>query len=254
MRADELETRMRGHEYFHRLRVLPGAWTVIRVDGRSFTTLTRSGFDRPFDTRFHEAMVQSAEALLVELDGVYAYTESDEISLLMSRETALFDREVEKLVSVSAGMASATFSHALGMAAHFDSRLWIAAAWPDVVDYFRWRQADATRCGLNGWCYWTLIKSGETPASAHAMLEGASFADKNELLFQRGINFNEVPLWQRRGTGLLWEQYAKQGLDPRTSTITTTSRRRVRREESLPSGEAYRAFIDEVRRADETER
>jgi tRNA(His) guanylyltransferase len=37
-----------------------------------------------------------------------------------------------------------------------------------------------------------------TEASAQCSTVGS----KNELLFLRGINFNEVPLWQRRGTGI----------------------------------------------------
>src|SRR5438128_10639903 len=78
-----------------------------------------------------------------------------------------------------------------------------------VVDYFRWRQADAARCGLNGWCYWTLRKSGKSVREATRTLEKQSFAFKNELLFQHGINFNDLPAWQRRGIGLYWETYTK---------------------------------------------
>ena len=33
MDPNEFEARMRSLEYFHSLRVLDGAWTVIRVDG-----------------------------------------------------------------------------------------------------------------------------------------------------------------------------------------------------------------------------
>jgi tRNA(His) 5'-end guanylyltransferase len=33
MNSDTFEARMRALEYFHSLRVLPGAWIVIRVDG-----------------------------------------------------------------------------------------------------------------------------------------------------------------------------------------------------------------------------
>jgi tRNA(His) guanylyltransferase len=40
---------------------------------------------------------------------------------------------------------------------------------------------------------------------------GLSIADKNELLFQHGINYNDLPNWQKRGTGLYWEDYEKIG-------------------------------------------
>ena len=41
-----------------------------------------------------------------------------------------------------------------------------------VVDYFRWRQSDATRCALNGWCYWTLRKAGRGVAEAGDLVQG----------------------------------------------------------------------------------
>lgn len=106
------EKKMRELEYFHSLRLLPGTYTVIRADGRSFSKLTSSNFDKPFDLKFHELMVETAQALLSELDGIYAYTESDEISVLFPPDWDLFDRSLEKLVSISASIASATFTRA----------------------------------------------------------------------------------------------------------------------------------------------
>lgn len=82
MDLNDFEAQMRALEHFHSLRVLPGAWTVIRVAGRSFSRFTETGFEKPFDIRFHDHMVKTATALLEELHGLYAYTESDEISVL----------------------------------------------------------------------------------------------------------------------------------------------------------------------------
>ncbi len=59
-------------------------------------------------------MVQTAQALLAEFQGLYTYTESDESSLLLPRNWARFDRELEKAVSLAAGLASATFAQACG--------------------------------------------------------------------------------------------------------------------------------------------
>ncbi len=102
MDSNELEQAMRDLEYFHQLRCLPGAWIVLRLDGRGFSKLTTSQFDKPFDGRFRDVMHQTCKALLEALHGIYGYTESDEISLLFRRDWNLFDREVEKLVSISA--------------------------------------------------------------------------------------------------------------------------------------------------------
>lgn len=40
MNGDLFETTMRRGEYFHGLTIPPGMWAVLRLDGRSFTTLT----------------------------------------------------------------------------------------------------------------------------------------------------------------------------------------------------------------------
>ncbi|SCL29479.1 tRNA(His)-5'-guanylyltransferase [Micromonospora rhizosphaerae] len=243
MKAEEFEARQRAREYFHSLRVLPGAWTVIRVDGRGFTRLTEQRFDKPYDARFCDLMVVTAQALLTELGARYAYTESDEISLLLDPASDLFSRSVEKLVSISAGIASAAFTHAATQPAHFDSRLWVGVGVEDVADYFSWRQSDATRSALNGWCYWTLRKDGQSPRQASRALEGVSATDKNELLLRHGINFDDVPTWQRRGVGLWWETYEHPGFDPVRRTPVTTTRRRIKIERELPAKEAYRQLI-----------
>jgi tRNA(His) 5'-end guanylyltransferase len=222
---------------------------VVRADGRSFTRFTEERFDKPFDERFSGHMVAAAEALVVEFDGLYAYTESDEISVLLSPRWDLFDRSVEKLVSISAGIASAAFTHACGEPAHFDSRGWLGTTASDVVDYFSWRQADAARCALNAWCYWTLRRAGGSAAAVTRRLEGTSVADKNELLFQHGVNFNDVPLWQRRGIGLAWETYTRDGFNPDTGQSVQVERRRLRVDRELPMKDDYRGSIAKITEA-----
>src|SRR4029079_8312012 len=134
--------------------------------------------------------------------------------VLLPRDFDLFDREVEKLVSVSAAVAAGTVSVAFGAPVQFDSRIWVGPQASLVVDYFRWRQTDATRCALNGWAYWTLRKAGASADTATRALHGTSVNEKNEILFRHGINFNDTPPWQRRGIGLYWEGYEKVGFDP----------------------------------------
>jgi tRNA(His) 5'-end guanylyltransferase len=243
MRPDEFEGRVRRLECFHSLKCPDGAWVVLRLDGRGFTRFTEGRCEKPFDLKFHDWMVAASRAVLEDFGGLYAYTESDEVSVLLPRAWAHFDREVEKAVSVSAGIASATFSLACGAAAHFDARVVVAATDEQVTDYFRWRQADAARCALNGWCYWTLRKEGLDPRAATRQLSGLSAADKNELLFRRGTNFNDLPAWQKRGTGLTWEDYPHAGRNPVTGEAVEATRRRVRANRELPTGDAYAAMI-----------
>lgn len=243
MRMSDLESEQRAREYFHGLTVLPGAWIVIRVDGRSFSRFTAEHFKKPFDAIFSRHMTDTAAALLKELQGIYAYTESDEISVLLPRSFALFGRNVEKLVSVSAGVASAAFTSVARVAAHFDSRIWVGTCDDDVLDYFSWRQADAARCGLNGWAYWALRRDGATAKEATAQLLSLGTSAKNELLFARGVNFNDVPAWQRRGTGLVWETFGKVGVNPVTGEAVTATRRRHAVLDDLPIKQEYRDWL-----------
>jgi tRNA(His) 5'-end guanylyltransferase len=246
MKADELEDRMRALECFHSLRLGDGMFPIIRVDGRSFSRLTESNFEKPFDIRFHEAMMQTAKALLQETRGLYAYTESDEISVLCPREWDFFDREIEKIVSVTASIASAVFSLAIGAPVAFDSRIVAAADESQVVDYFRWRQADASRCALNGWCYWTLRKSGKGVDVATKLLDNKDVGHKNDLLSKAGVQFANLPGWQRVGTGFYWETVEKEGYNPKKKERVIAHRQRIRVDEDLPVGEKYDWLIREL--------
>jgi tRNA(His) guanylyltransferase len=244
--ADAFEARQRTREYFHSLTVLPGAWTVLRMDGRGFSGFTEKRFTKPFDARFSELMVTTARTLLTELGGRYAYTESDEVSVLLDPGADLFGRSVEKLVSVGAGLATAAFTHGAGEPAHFDARLWLGVGVGDVVDYFSWRQSDAARCALNGWCYWTLRGAGKSRREATRILDGTGTAEKNELLFRQGINFNDVPAWQRRGIGLWWETYSRPGHDPLRGIDVMATRRRITVDRELPMKDGYRQLVERI--------
>jgi len=241
--ADEFAASQREREWFHALTVPPGAWAVIRADGRGFSQLTQARFAKPYDERVREYMTAAATCLMTEFGAVYGCTHSDEISVALPPDCQIFGRGLEKLVSVSAGICSAAFTAAAGLPGHFDSRVWIGTSAADVADYFSWRQADAARSALSTWCYWTLRQAGDSAQQATAALAGASTARQNELLHQHGINFNDVPCWQRRGIGLRWQSHRKPGNDPRTDTETTAVRRRLHVDNELPVKDDYRAMV-----------
>lgn len=78
------------------------------------------------------------------------------------------------------------------------------------------------------------------------MLEGTSRSDKNELLYERGINFNDTPLWQHRGVGLLWETLVRTGFDPVAGAEVEAERRRLLVDRELPMKDAYRDLVREL--------
>jgi len=174
---------------------------------------------------------------------VYGYTQSDEISLLFHRDENAFERKLRKFNSILAGEASAKFSLLLGDLAAFDCRISQLPTEDLVVDYFRWRSEDAHRNALNAHCYWLLRKQGQSVSQATKALLKLSVAAKNDLLFQNGINFNDLPNWQKRGIGLYWETYKKSGVNPVTKEAVIAERRRIRVDYDLPMKDMYDLFI-----------
>ena len=242
----ELEQRMRDREMFASLRIMPGAWTIVRLDGRTFSHFTAGRYEKPFDQCLRDHMTAAAQALIEQLNGLFACTHSDEISVLFPQKWDFFGRRVEKIVSIIAGLASAAFTKACSEPAHFDSRVWQAASIEEVIEYFKWRQADSARCALHGWCYWTLRKEGLDGGAATRALKGAKKGALNELLFRRGINFNDLPVWQRRGVGLYFEACEKTGYDPIRNKPVAAKRRRLKVDLELPMGGEYERLIKSV--------
>lgn len=246
MDFDELDRQMRIFETAHDHCVLPGITIVARLDGRGFTKLTKEihQFEAPFDTRFRDHMAATVEHLMgIGMRIIYGYTQSDEISLLFHVADDSFNRKERKLLSILAGEASAAFSLRLGSPGIFDCRICQLPDRRQVIDYFRWRQEDAHRNALNAHCYWLQRREGAKPSSASSRLEGMSVAEKNEFLFQRGLNFNELPTWQRRGIGVRWLHVVKEGRNPISGETVLTQRRRLAVDLELPMREAYADLI-----------
>ena len=247
MKFEELDKKMRVYEQSLDQIVMPEIYIVARIDGRNFTRLTKElcQFETPFDEEFKKHMKTTVMHLMeCGFKIVYGYTESDEISLLFHPSEDAFNRKVRKLNSILAGEASAAFTHALNKVAAFDCRIIPLPTLERVQDYFLWRQEDAHRNGLNAHCYWLLRRNGLSATKSTAQLEGKSVSDKNELLFQHGINFDKIPAWQKRGSGVYWEAYAKTGLNPMTGMTESTMRRRLIVNDELPLREEYARMIE----------
>ena len=94
---------------------------IIRIDGKAFHTFT-SGFQRPYDTIFHNAMNGTTKFLCENIQGCkIGYTQSDEITLLLTdydtlTTAAWFDYGVQKICSVAASIATLAFNKAFAKA------------------------------------------------------------------------------------------------------------------------------------------
>jgi tRNA(His) guanylyltransferase len=249
MKFDDLDKKMRIFETAHDHCVLPNIYMVARIDGRNFTKLTKEthNFEAPFDVIFRDYMVQTVAHLMTcGFRIIYGYTQSDEISLLFARDETSFARKTRKYTSILAGEASAKFSLLLKDLAAFDCRISQLPTAEDVVDYFRWRSEDAFKNALNAHCYWKLRANGKNSTVATEQLRGMSIANKNQLLFENGINFNDLPSWQKRGIGFYWQQLEKEGTNPKTGDTIKANKRMLHIEYELPMKDDYSQFIQNI--------
>jgi tRNA(His) 5'-end guanylyltransferase len=96
---------------------------------------------------------------------------------------------------------------------------------------------------LNAHCFWKLRSEGQTANQATNALARLSIAEKNELLFARCINFNDLPSWQKRGIGIVWAEHEKPAINEKTGEPVTAIRRRLSRIYDLPMRDEYSQFI-----------
>lgn len=213
MNCDSLGNRMKDYEGVAQTRLTRRLPAIIRLDGKAFHTYTR-GMERPWDERFARAMWLTAAHLCEQVQGCrVAYVQSDEISLLLTdwekRNTQTwFNYEVQKMCSVSAGIASAFFavnaseSGLAGISSRslpcFDSRCFSLPP-ADVNNYFLWRQQDASRNSIQA-----LGQHHIGRKRVHG-LDNKAIMDR--LMLDHGINWNDCPIWARRGVCVVRELY-----------------------------------------------
>ena len=249
MDFDTLDKQMRRFEQSLDRTILEGIYIVARLDGHGFTRLTKRewNLEAPFDIRFRDAMIETAKHLMdCGFRMVYGYTQSDEISVLLHLKDETFGRKDRKLISLLASEASVAFSMYSSHAAVFDNRLIPLPSMENVVDYFRWRQEDAHRNSLNSHCYWLLRKEGASAADAQKRLSGITNNEKKEILFERGVNYNDFPLWQKRGVGMYFRKEQRKGFNPKTEETTLCSRRALYVDMELPTGVGYSRLINAI--------
>jgi tRNA(His) guanylyltransferase len=181
-------------------RFMPLLPVVARIDGRAFSKFTRD-FDRPFDARMSLAMKQTALALAKETGANMAYTQSDEITLCWHstdpKSQIWFDGRITKMTSQLAAQATLFFDRNIPSSTWrdrlptFDARVWTVPTRTEAANVFVWREQDATKNSIS-----MAASHYYSPKALH----GLSGSDKQELLFVKGVNWNNYPSFFKRGT------------------------------------------------------
>lgn len=227
MSKDNLGDRMKQYEDSFRQYLPIRTPIIIRVDGTHFHTYTKN-CQRPVDPGLVDTMNETAKFLCANIQGCQlAYVQSDEISLLLNNyktinTQAWFDNNLQKMASVSASMASVTFTQEsdriwgfggklgplerIRKPAYFDSRVFLLPK-EEVTNYFLWRQQDATRNSLQ-----MLART----LYSHKQLDKKNNSELQELCWQKGINWNNLPTSQKRGRCIIKNKVMKSGINPKT--------------------------------------
>lgn len=225
MKHDAISTRMKGkYEDVFRQTLPQRTYGILRIDGKAFHTFTKS-LPRPFSQDLTDAMDHAAMALCKEMQGCrFAYGQSDEYSFLFydfdDIDTEMwFKGNVQKITSVASSIFTAHFNAKwqeivrspyvfvdkgslpmandldrkkkfIGKLAMFDARVFIIPGRTDVINYFVWRQTDASRNSLN-----MLASTYFSAKELHAK----KAADMHEMLHLKGQNWNNWDINFKRG-------------------------------------------------------
>jgi tRNA(His) guanylyltransferase len=231
MKEDDFGNRMKDYEQAEAgRRLLPLLPIMVRLDGKGFSKFTR-GLKRPYDEGLSKAMILTTMYLVEESNARLGYTQSDEISLVINSDSyesqVFFDGKIQKLVSVLASMATAKFNSLIpehvpskvGTLATFDCRVWNVPNDTEAANTILWREKDATK---------NSISMSAQSYYSHKELDGKSSSDKQEMLFQKGVNWNDYPEFFKRGT---FVQRRKM-----LTTLTEEERLRIPEKHRPPAG------------------
>jgi tRNA(His) guanylyltransferase len=204
MDKTSLGDRMKFYESRFADVVMPMIPVMARLDGRSFSKFT-TGLERPFDRRLSQLMRDTTRHLMEETMALAGYTQSDEITLvwLQARPDSeiLFSGKLHKMVSILASIASVYFNKMLPLeipektlsAPVFDCRVWNVPLEYEACNCFIWREMDATR---------NSVSMAARSFYSHKELHGKNSSEMQEMMFQKGQNWNDYPSFFKRGTYL----------------------------------------------------
>jgi tRNA(His) 5'-end guanylyltransferase len=204
-----IEDRMKRYENVSKYFLPRRIPVIIRIDGRSFHTLTRKLFMKGYDVNFISKMQQLSLFMRENIMGCkFCYSQSDEISFLLTDYKTIqtepwFGYNLQKIVSISASLASSVFSDLCNTRVSFDSRAFSLPA-DDVCNYFIWRQQNAI---INA------IQMAGQEQFSHKELKNVSCSEIREMLLDKNIDFEQFPILRQRGFCVLKDELKGTILD-----------------------------------------
>ena len=201
-------------------KLIPLLPIYVRLDGVAFSNFTQ-GMDKPCDERMVTAMVETTKCLVGQTNACIGYTQSDEINLVIKSERLnsgdSFGNKIFKLTSILAGLTSATFLYEylkafkpdlnhFGVIPFFDCRVINMPSKTETANMILWREQDATK---------NAITTAARTIFSDKAIKNKSGAEKQEMLFDYGLNFNEYPEYFKRGVFVKKIKVHKE-IDPET--------------------------------------
>jgi len=175
---------------------------AIRLDGVRFGRALSNYGLRSLEV--HRALIDASMRVMEELGCCCSYVVSDEINVLCLDHIAYGGR-VEKLVSISSGIASSVVSRALDRELFFDSRVIVFQSDADVVSYVLYRARVEFNNFVSQLYHRAFGGYRGTPKLSRMIEELAS----------RGIDVFREPLWKTVGSSIAKEVrergYGKKG-------------------------------------------
>ena len=203
MKKDNFGDRMKMYEnQTCGIKMLPRIPVIARLDGKGFSKFTK-GLKRPYDERLSNLMIETVKYLVKETNANCGYTQSDEITLMWYTDkpdsSIYFDGRLFKMIGDLSAMASVYFNRRLeeflpekaDKMPRFDARVYNVPTLDESVNSFLWREQDATK---------NSISMAAQAFYSHKQLMGKNGNDKQEMLFEKGVNWNDYPALFKRGT------------------------------------------------------
>lgn len=201
---DAFGDRMKSYEKPTTSRVaFKGQPIVARLDGIAFHSFTKK-LKRPFDERLSQFMVDITKQLVDRYGAACGYTQSDEISLLWyvpcgSKQEYVFGGRLQKFESALPSFASGYMNKHLAARLPekseeiptFDCRAFVVPNLMEAFNEILWRQQDCTKNAIT-------MAARSVYTDKECLHKNG--AQKQEMLFQKGINFNDYPYFFKRGT------------------------------------------------------